>query len=203
MRPVVVRWAHTAEPADAHLLLATVVAGFAGVDRRTVAVGHRCPSCGATEHGRSRATVAGRAGPPVSVARTDGVVVVAVGPVDVGIDVERSGRVDVGAVAPVALTAAEADRLEGLAERVREAAVLRTWVAKEAVLKCLGTGLTVDPSLLSLDAARRRVAAWAGPGRRPALRIQALDLGPDLVASVARRGRRRLHVDAGEVVLSR
>jgi 4'-phosphopantetheinyl transferase len=77
----------------------------------------------------------------------------------------------------------------------------RRWVRTEAVLKATGHGFEVDPSLVEVGP--HGVVAWAGPGRRPRLRLVDLAVGDGYVAAVAGLGRRSLRVDAAAVTLPR
>jgi 4'-phosphopantetheinyl transferase len=98
--------------------------------------------------------------PHLSLARTAGTVVVATTLADeVGIDVERRTERVFDGFDDVVLGADEA-------RPVDDAARLRTWVRKEAVLKAVGRGLDVDPRSLVL-----------GPGDEPP-RIERGPAGP-------------------------
>jgi phosphopantetheinyl transferase len=91
--------------------------------------------------------------PEVSLANIEGLavaLVVAVGDgrsdgVGPGIDVERMGRVSQEAIAGLAFTPAEQDRLSSLRGEAREEWGLRLWCAKEAVAKGLGRGMVGGP----------------------------------------------------------
>ncbi|WP_144712223.1 4'-phosphopantetheinyl transferase superfamily protein [Curtobacterium pusillum] len=123
--------------------LRTAVALAAAVDVTSVRAGRVCPHCSATDHGRPWASVADRA-VGVSLARTPGVLAVAVSPELVGVDVERVSRVTAHALD--AFTTGELDRAAG-----DPAALAACWAAKEAVLKRDGRGLRVDPSRVDVD----------------------------------------------------
>jgi len=103
----------------------------------------RAVGLGAGPHGKPR--LAGgaaavefnlsHAGPVAAIAMTRA------GPV--GVDVERLAAVrDAGALARRFFDAAEAAAIAGLPAPLAEAAFLRCWTSKEAVLKALGVGLT-------------------------------------------------------------
>ncbi|MGW4501877.1 4'-phosphopantetheinyl transferase family protein [Micromonospora sp. NPDC004336] len=84
----------------------------------------------------------GRVELPVSVSRTDGLVVVAARPAGpVGVDVERVRRLPAVALARRWYAPAEASWLAGRPADGRVADFLRLWTAKEAVGKALGVGL--------------------------------------------------------------
>ncbi|WP_181431145.1 4'-phosphopantetheinyl transferase superfamily protein [Curtobacterium sp. MCBD17_021] len=126
--------------ADREALLA-FVAEVTRSDPALVRVRRRCPHCGAVDHGRPDALVDGR---PVGVglARTSGVLVLAVGPGRIGVDVERPSRVT---AAPLdAFTAGERDRAAAGPDGVG-LQLAACWAVKEAVLKRDGRGLRVEP----------------------------------------------------------
>jgi 4'-phosphopantetheinyl transferase len=80
----------------------------------------------------------------------------------VGVDVEPlSGRRFSPDLADVVLSEREERALEAIPEEFRLAWLVRTWVAKEAVLKALGVGLSVPPQ--DVDVALHPVDAWSGP----------------------------------------
>lgn len=121
---------------------------------------------------------AGRRGKPgvpglhFSLSSGGGHVLVATGPRELGVDVERvpgpSGAEQMARV----LHPAERRRLARTRRRRRPAATARVWARKESLLKALGTGLSRDPSL-------DRVGAGRFPRRPlPGWRILDLDLGP-------------------------
>jgi hypothetical protein len=136
-----------------------------------VTVERRCRECGATDHGRPSARTDGRA-IGVGLARAGGLLVLAVGPLALGVDVERVSRVATGpldAVGP---------------EHGGDALVAtRVWAAKEAVLKRDGRGLRVDPRDLRvrLDGRAARVSWRGGRGGR----VRLADLDGDTVLAVA------------------
>lgn len=71
---------------------------------------------------------------------------------EVGVDVEvMDPAVDALAVAQSHFTRAEADALRALAGPERTAAFYRCWTVKEAVLKALGTGLSVALNRVSVQ----------------------------------------------------
>jgi 4'-phosphopantetheinyl transferase len=139
---VTVRPSGASRDDDREALLAAV-AQAAAVDAAAVRAGRVCPHCSATDHGRPWACVAGRE-VGVSLARTPGVLALAVGPDPVGVDVERVSRV--AAHALDAFTPGELERAAG-----DPSALAACWAAKEAVLKRDGRGLRVDPLTVDVD----------------------------------------------------
>ena len=107
----------------------------------------------------------------------------------VGADVERTDRaVDVEAMARIALTQVEAERLAQRAREERRAAFLRMWTVKEAVLKAYGAGLRRSPAAVAtplalqeggaqgeaeLDGAHYTVFDASRPGRIAAVALAA------------------------------
>lgn len=155
------------------LLLRHVVAATAGCAPEEVVLRQRCARCGGP-HGRPVVAAGGRA-LEVSMAHAGSLAVVALCRSPVGVDVEPHG-------------------LDSLV----------SWVRIEAVLKATGLGLDVDPSLLDVGGAgsQPRLRTWAGPGRKPALRLADLAPVPGYVAAVARLGRRPLRIDAAAVTVA-
>ncbi|MCH0565870.1 MULTISPECIES: 4'-phosphopantetheinyl transferase superfamily protein [unclassified Streptomyces] len=92
-----------------------------------------------------------------SLSHSGDLVVVALAPTPVGVDVEGLATTRAVLDARPALHVAEAEELALLPVHERPAAFTRTWVRKEAYLKGLGTGLVRDPAL-----------DYVGTGPRPA-----------------------------------
>lgn len=126
--------------------LRAFVAEVTDTDTALVRVVRRCPHCGAADHGRPSALVADRQ-VSVSLARTSGAVVLAVGPGPLGVDVERPSRVTAAALdvfTPGERARAVAEVFPAAGDAHRTAC----WAVKEAVLKRDGRGLRVDPVLV-------------------------------------------------------
>ena len=130
-----------------HLLARDVVAQVVGCHPAELAFDRTCARCG-EQHGPPR--VVGHPGLHVSLSRTRDLVAVAVS-VDapVGIDVEvlagtRFDGFDAVALHPV-------ERAADLDDRTRAV----SWVRKEAALKALGTGFSVDPATVPAPAPGR------------------------------------------------
>ena len=114
------------------------------------AAGHACPRCGGSDHGRPWARV-GDAAVAASASRAGAHLVVATraGARPIGVDVEAADAV---VDAAVVLHPAEAG-----------VDPLRAWVAKEAILKHLGTGVRTDPASIRVaDFAVHRIPAPVG-----------------------------------------
>jgi 4'-phosphopantetheinyl transferase len=98
---------------------------------------------------------------------------------EVGVDVELAGRRhdpsrDEVAIAKRVLGAQTAARLRGLPRPEREEEFLRAWVAHEALVKCLGTGLARAPRAQQAQP----TAVW----------IKPLDVGAGAFAALAVQG---------------
>jgi 4'-phosphopantetheinyl transferase len=103
---------------------------------------------------------------------------------EVGVDVEVARRpVDVVAIARRTLGAAQARRLAALRADEREREFRRSWVRREARLKCLGAGIG------DAGADSGSGSDEDGGGRAAALWIAQLDVGPRAAAAVAARAR--------------
>ncbi|PYY35228.1 hypothetical protein DEJ16_08170 [Curtobacterium sp. MCJR17_055] len=171
--------------ADREALVA-FVAEVTRSDPALVSVQQRCPHCGAADHGRPGARVDGR---PVGLglARTSGIVVLAVGPASLGVDVERASRVT---AAPLdAFTAGERHRAAASGPECAGVHLTSCWTVKEAVLKRDGRGLRVDPA--RVEAVLGRV----GDGQVDRARFDGMEqlvtvvvLDADLVVAVAAGG---------------
>ena len=69
----------------------------------------------------------------------------------VGIDIEDTTReVEIGAVAGRVCSSYELDSFSGLAPDEQRGRFFELWTAKEAVLKALGTGFSVEPATFSI-----------------------------------------------------
>ncbi|WP_158266704.1 4'-phosphopantetheinyl transferase family protein [Alsobacter soli] len=69
---------------------------------------------------------------------------------EVGVDIEPTAPPDRDAVAEVVMVEAEIAAYKRLPQGDRDAAFLRLWTRKEAVLKAAGSGFSVDPTALSV-----------------------------------------------------
>lgn len=161
----------------ARLLLRHTLVNEFGCRPEDVALHQTCLRCGGP-HGRPIVTIAGRPGPHVSLAHSGGVAMVGIGRRPLGVDLEPIDRAD----------------------------DLRHWVRTEAVLKATGHGLDVDPRGIAFsEGGDPPLVSWAGPGRRPTVRITDLDMeidSVDFVAAVAGLGRRSVQVDARSITLT-
>jgi 4'-phosphopantetheinyl transferase len=95
---------------------------------------------------------------------------------EVGVDIERiAPRRNLTALAHRALEPAEAEAIEEMPQGDRLAAFLAAWTRREAIAKCLGTGLWAPPA----EAVETAVSAFdAGPGFAAAIAVSGRDLPP-------------------------
>lgn len=115
-----------------------------------------------------------------SISHTADLVVVAVvADFEVGVDVERLDRAPLPPAASW-LSPAERCRLDGVPEPDRQAVLVRTWTAKEAVVKALGRGLGVPLRDVEVDGTHARLAATTSTWR-----LARLPTGPEHVATLA------------------
>ena len=129
-----------------HVLLRLLAAHQLGLDPLAAPglnITRRCPGCGSTDHGRTVLP-----GMSLSLSRSHGMVMAAVGPASasVGADVER--------VPPGLFDGFDNYVLDPRATAIMDKSDvpsrMRQWVAKEAVLKAAGLGLSIPPSAVSL-----------------------------------------------------
>ena len=158
MTDVTVWWVQDdGDPDTAHTLLRRAVARRLGVAAARLDIGHRCPECGSTEHGRPVLAQPARRGLHLSVARAPGLCAVAVSSVGpVGVDVDERARFAFAGFPTVALHPDE--------ERVADPyARATTWVRKESVLKAAGTGLHLDPRRIAVGPAAQEPRVVVAP----------------------------------------
>jgi 4'-phosphopantetheinyl transferase len=102
-----------------------------------------------------------------SVSHSENLLLVGVGEGLVGVDVEVIGFLpDLEAVASMAFTEGEMEWLRDAPEEERPEAFFRLWTGKEALLKALGVGFSMDPREVELEPepGRFRACLGAGPG---------------------------------------
>ncbi len=122
----------------AHVALRRVLSGRTGIPPGQLEFGREpCPRCG----GRNgRPTLVNNGDLHFSLSHSADAVVIAISAAPVGIDMERIVRRCSCALAG-AMHEADAARVRRLPEPRRHAAIMRWWVAAEAVLKCTGAGI--------------------------------------------------------------
>ncbi|MEU1037895.1 4'-phosphopantetheinyl transferase family protein [Streptomyces sp. NPDC005551] len=138
----------------AHAALRSVLSVLLGIRAEALPLMREpCAGCGGP-HGRPALRTAGV---HFSLSHSGDLVMVALAPAPVGVDVEGLATAQAVLGAQCALHPAEARELARLPAHERPAAFTRAWVRKEAYLKGLGTGLVRDPAL-----------DYVGTGPRPA-----------------------------------
>jgi 4'-phosphopantetheinyl transferase len=165
----------------AHCALRLLLGAAIGIPPAAVEIERDpCHACG-RPHGKPR--LRERQSPAFSLSHTDGAAAVAIGEVELGVDVEalRSPLRELSS----ALNEAELAAWRRLEAEARDRWALERWVQKEAYLKATGSGLTVDPSTVDVDT--------IGPhrsGRAAEWSIGMLGLGDPHVGAVAARAPR-------------
>lgn len=106
---------------------------------------------------------------------------------EVGVDLEAARDMDdVAALAARVFTPAEQAQWARTPKPLRSRAFLSGWTRKEACLKAIGSGLSVEPATFEagLDPFDRTVR-MGNPGWPADVEVQSLDLGPDWLGAVA------------------
>lgn len=159
------------------VLLKTMIGHLSDCDPALVRLSYDCPGC-SRPHGRPivvepRAAVRwhvslSHAGRYVMTAATD------VGPV--GVDVEQVAATRFDGFDDVALTPAERAEVERYAPAEQAWARAVYWSRKEAVLKAIGLGLSVDPRTLQMSAPHLPAALTAWRLNEPPPAVQITDV---------------------------
>lgn len=106
---------------------------------------------------------------------------------ELGVDLERWRQVpDLPELAARVLTTAERRELGREASEDSATRFLRVWTRKEACVKAIGAGLSVEPNTFEagLESGQRTVRINA-PGWRRQVEVKSLDLGPGLIGALA------------------
>lgn len=139
----------------AHAALRSVLSLSLGIRAEALPlIREPCAGCGGP-HGRPALRTPGL---HFSLSHSGDLVLVALAPTPVGVDVEGLATAQAVLGAQSALHVAEAQELARLPAHERPAAFTRAWVRKEAYLKGLGTGLVRDPALDYVGTGARPVA---------------------------------------------
>ncbi|MFD2398669.1 4'-phosphopantetheinyl transferase family protein [Prauserella oleivorans] len=144
------------------VLARTLAAEHLGADPADIVFDATCEDCG-KQHGPPRIPGAAlklsisHAGERVGIALADGV--------DLGLDVESTGRRADDSMLEYALNPAERAALEGLSAAERSEAFFRYWTGKEALMKATGRGLRIPLRSLTLSAPDER-PGWRRPRTR-------------------------------------
>lgn len=156
------------------------------VDPRRVSV---VPDVGHTA-GRPRLLLDGRpCGVHVSLAHAGDVVVVALGRVACGVDVEEVAALEDVLDVETVFSRSERNRLAAASPEDRLPLAARWWTAKEAALKAVGVGLAMEAADIDADASTIRVRALGTVTRLRLMSLEAPDGYSASLAFVRRRGR--------------
>jgi 4'-phosphopantetheinyl transferase len=180
----------------AHVALRQLLSARTGLPPGQLEFGREpCPRCGART---GRPALAGHRGLHFSLSHSADAVVMAISAAPVGIDLEPMVRRCSCDLADT-MHGADAARVRALPEQQRHSAIMRWWVAAEAVLKCTGAGIahgmagfpllgngrlrSGDPALSpgpadAVGLAERAAGCW----------LLALTAPPGYVAAIAVRG---------------
>jgi 4'-phosphopantetheinyl transferase len=104
------------------------------------------------EYGKPRASAIHGSAIHFNVSHSGGLAAYAVcRTTDVGIDIEQDdGGVDPGELAPTICSAAELRKFQGCPASEQRTMFFRLWTRKEAYLKCLGRGLSMEPDTVEV-----------------------------------------------------
>ncbi len=109
------------------------------------------------------------------------------GPGPIGVDIEAPREMD--DLMPLAernFTASECRELRGVPEAGRLRAFLRCWTRKEACLKAVGSGLSIEPGLFEAGTTpERRTTTLPVSGQACAVTVLSVDVDSEALAAVA------------------
>lgn len=122
-----------------------------------------------------------------NVSHSHGVGLIGIGAdTDIGVDVEaRHWPSDFESIAGNILTPLERRQLRAMEPGQRCEALLFAWTRKEACVKAIGTGLYIPPDSFATGFAGDCQIRIADQGSTHVLRLQTIEAGADLVASLA------------------
>lgn len=123
-----------------------------------------------------------------NASRTDGMAIVAVSSLRIGVDVERVRPMDeMREIIEDHFTGSEQALLGTLSPKARTAGFFRLWTAKEAITKATGQGLTAPLGQIGfrLDGPRTVHVEGCDPYMPGQWWIGAFNLGPDLICTIA------------------
>lgn len=165
-------------------LLRLLVGHYLAVGPHEVPLRRRCLACGTEGHGSPE--VLGGSGLAVSTSHGgDWVLAAVVSRGTVGVDLERvSPLQDPDQLAATVLAPSELSGYRAAPEPDRAARVLRAWVRKEAVVKAVGLGLTLDPA--DIDVSGPWAGVQDGPGPAGQLvHLRDVEAATDHLAALA------------------
>jgi 4'-phosphopantetheinyl transferase len=168
-------------------MLRVAIGSELGVPARDVVITRDCPRCGDPTHGKPR-LAGGLNSLSFNMSHTAGLVVLALGQVEVGVDVERVGGSELSSSIAAWLSADEVVEFDKLPRTSREEWLLQRWTAKEAYLKGTGVGLAGTPTAAEIDQTVGEHPSWNAllvDGRSAGWHVLTLDVGVDHVGSLA------------------
>lgn len=126
-----------------------------------------------------------RPGVAFNLSHSQSVALVAIGKGEIGVDVELLRPMeDMPALAAAHFSAAEQRALADTTPDRQSRVFLEIWTRKEACVKALGAGLSIDTRSFHVGPAGAPIRVDAGT--RGALALSSFDIGPDAIASIAR-----------------
>jgi 4'-phosphopantetheinyl transferase len=153
-----------------------------------ILIDRTCPRCG-EPHGKPKAL---NSEWEFSVTHSGDYVVVAFcHGLPVGIDLEAAAVNRSQTTWSAVLTPRELDSLQAIDPALQHRAFLRYWTRKEAILKCLGVGLTIEPQQLEVSSPTEAPAIVAMPrelGSEAVVRLYDVDFLPGHVGALAVEG---------------
>ncbi|MHA6758343.1 4'-phosphopantetheinyl transferase family protein [Streptacidiphilus sp. PAMC 29251] len=161
----------------AHIALRRLLSAYTGIAPAQLRLGRdTCPGCGGP-HGRP-VLLNGPGGPHFSLSHSRGLVLIAVAPLPVGIDVQGRPSAETADLCMPSLHPAERRELAETTAEERSLAFGRIWTRKEAYLKGIGTGLThgANTDYLGEHEASERPGGWT---------VRNLPVCPSHVAAAA------------------
>ena len=179
-------------PANARTgLVARAAGGVLELPPDRISVQHSCPRCGGRDHGRP---VVAAIGPDdrtcwVSSSRTGNYAAAAAhGSAPIGVDIESVSRIWAHPVDDVLLHPIERRAIARLRPEAARRRLAQLWVAKEAILKSTGDGLTRDLTQLLVTVHGRKATVQSWPDTLALAappQVGLFDVGSDVVGALA------------------
>lgn len=153
------------------MLRRLVVAASMGKLPTEIAVEAECSHCGGTSHGRPHVVAAVPRPPSISTSSIEDRIIIALGDVSIGVDIESSGRAD--SAAGLSGARAIAGWYRVVQASPSHASTAEVWSALEALSKTTGRGLLASPGELEAALSEHRLT-WIPdePGRIICVAVQ-------------------------------
>jgi len=160
-----------------------------GLPPHQVVLIRRCMSCGQLGHGKPAVNGDYYSRLGVSVSTSNDVTPLAIAEQGrVGVDLEEAPTGEPFSISRPCFSARERRILGSLRPQLLPEALVRSWVRKEAVAKCLGHGLAMPLSLAEVSGPAQ---GWQLPD--PSVSVVDLELAGPLVAALAHDHERAVH----------